>query len=54
MVNGWMAPSLGNTMAPADTPLDIVFSTRDWAAETGEALAPRTSSGVLEKVSADG
>ena len=33
MVNGWMAPSLGNTVAPADTPLDVVFTTpSDWAA----------------------
>ena len=34
MVNGWLAPSLGVTMVPADTPLDIVFTTpSDWASD---------------------
>ena len=32
-VNGWMAPELGETQAPAGTPLDVVFTTpADWAA----------------------
>ena len=34
MLNGWMAPSLADTPAPADTPLDVVFTTpADWASD---------------------
>jgi hypothetical protein len=58
-VNGWLAPALRDTMAPADTPLDIVFSTpADWA--TGDSEDPRPNGaahfiwGEFEKVSADG
>jgi hypothetical protein len=56
-VNGWLAPGLRDTMAPADTPLDIVFSTpADWASPD-----PATHYGAVhfvwgdfEKVDADG
>ena len=42
MVNGWMEPA--DTLASADKPLDIVFSTpSDWVSL---AALPRTSSGV--------
>ena len=57
MVNGWMAPSLGDTMAPADTPLDIVFSTpSDWASEDPAKHygAAHFMWGDFEKVGADG
>jgi hypothetical protein len=57
MVNGWLAPSLGDTMAPADTPLDIVFTRpADWAADdpTKHYGAAHFIWGGFEKVSADG
>jgi hypothetical protein len=57
MVNGWMAPSLGDTMAPADTPLDIVFTTpSDWAsADPAKHYgAAHFMWGDFEKVDADG
>ena len=57
MVNGWMAPSLGDTMAPADTPLDIVFTTpSDWASEDPAKHygAAHFMWGDFEKVGADG
>jgi hypothetical protein len=57
MVNGWLAPSLGNTMAPADTPLDIVFSTpSDWASDDPAKRygAAHFIWGDFEKVDADG
>ena len=57
MVNGWMAPSLGVTMAPADTPLDIVFSTpSDWASDDPAKHygAAHFIWGDFEKVGADG
>jgi hypothetical protein len=32
MINGWMAPRLNDTVAPPNTPLDVVFTTpADWA-----------------------
>ena len=57
MVNGWMAPSLGDAMAPADTPLDIVFTTpSDWAsADPAKHYgAAHFMWGDFEKVGADG
>ena len=57
MVNGWMAPSLGVTMAPADTPLDIIFSTpSDWASEDPAKHygAAHFIWGDFEKVGTDG
>ena len=57
MVNGWMAPSLGSTTVPADTPLDIVFTTpSDWAAEDPAKHygAAHFIWGDFEKVSDDG
>jgi len=55
-VNGWLAPALRDTMAPAGKPLDIVFSTpADWASDV-----PKTNGaahfiwGDFAKVSADG
>ena len=57
MVNGWMAPVLGETMAPADTPLDIVFTTpSDWASDDPAKHygAAHFIWGDFEKVSADG
>ena len=57
MVNGWMAPSLADTLAPADTPLDIVFSTpSDWAsADPAKHYgAAHFIWGDFEKVSANG
>jgi hypothetical protein len=57
MVNGWMAPSLAGTSAPADTPLDIVFSTpSDWASADPARHygAAHFIWGDFEKVSADG
>ena len=57
MVNGWMAPSLADTMAPAGKPLDIVFSTpADWASEDQAKHygAAHFIWGDFEKVSTDG
>jgi len=57
MVNGWMAPALGDTVAPADTPLDIVFTTpSDWAsADPAKHYgAAHFIWGDFEKVGADG
>jgi hypothetical protein len=57
MVNGWMAPELGDTVAPAGTPLDIVFTTpSDWASgdPTKHYGAAHFIWGDFEKVSADG
>jgi hypothetical protein len=57
MVNGWMAPSLGDTTAPANTPLDIVFTTpSDWASDDPAKRygAAHFIWGGFEKVGADG
>jgi hypothetical protein len=57
MVNGWLAPELGDVMAPADTPLDIVFTTpSDWASDdpTKHYGAAHFIWGDFEKVSEDG
>jgi hypothetical protein len=57
MVNGWLAPSLATTVASADTPLDIVFTTpSDWASEDQAKHygAAYFIWGDFEKVSADG
>ena len=57
MVNGWLAPALRDTMAPADTPLDVVFSTpSDWASDDPEKHygAAHFIWGEFEKVDADG
>ena len=57
MVNGWMAPSLGVTMAPAGTPLDIFFTTpSDWASDDPAKRygAAHFMWGDFEKVGADG
>ena len=57
MVNGWMAPSLADTMAPADTPLDVVFTTpADWASDDPAKHygAAHFIWGDFEKVDADG
>ena len=59
-VNGWLAPALRDTMAPAGKPLDIVFSTpADWAAPWPSSDKPPNGAahfiwGDFEKVSADG
>jgi hypothetical protein len=55
-VNGWMTPALRDTMAPTDTPLDIVFSTpADWASDDpAKNGAAHFIWGDFEKVSADG
>jgi len=59
-VNGWETPALRDTVAPADTPLDIVFSTpADWAAPWPSPGTPPNGAahfiwGDFEKVSADG
>jgi hypothetical protein len=55
-VSGWMAPALRDTLAPADTPLDIVFSTpADWASDDpAKNGAAHFIWGDFEKVSADG
>ena len=55
-VNGWVAPALRDTMAPADTPLEIVFSTpADWASDVPTKNgAAHFIWGDFEKVSADG
>jgi hypothetical protein len=59
-VNGWIAPALGDTMAPAGEPLDIVFSTpADWAAPWPSSDKPPNGAahfiwGDFVKVSADG
>jgi hypothetical protein len=38
-VNGWDAPELGDTVAPPDTPLDVVFSRpSDWTSGASEKL----------------
>ena len=57
MVNGWLAPALGDTVAPADTPLDIVFTTpSDWASDDPAKHygAAHFIWGDFEKVGADG
>jgi hypothetical protein len=57
MVNGWMAPSLADTTAPAGTPLDIVFTRpADWASEDPAKHygAAHFIWGDFEKVDADG
>ncbi len=57
MVNGWMAPVLGETLAPPDTPLDIVFSTpSDWASDDPAKHygAAHFIWGDFQKVSTDG
>ena len=53
-VNGWSAPALGDTAAPPDTPLDIVFTTpADWAAPgpspPSRQTARRTSCGATSR-----
>jgi hypothetical protein len=56
-VNGWMAPALGDTAAPPDTPLDIVFTTpADWASGAAEKVngAAHFIWGGFDKVDADG
>ena len=59
-VNGWLAPALRDTMAPAGKPLDIVFSTpADWAAPWPSSDKPPNGAahfiwGDFAKVSADG
>ena len=58
-VNGWMAPSLGQTQAPPGTPLDVVFTTpSDWAAPLvdGKPLngAAEFIWGEFEQVDEDG
>lgn len=55
-VNGWMAPALRDTVVPADTPLDIVFSTpADWTSNDPKKNgAAHFIWGDFEKVSADG
>ena len=56
-VNGWMAPELGDTTAPAGTPLDVVFTTpADWASGANEKLngAAHFIWGDFEKVDSDG
>ena len=57
MVNGWMAPSLADTMVPADTPLDVVFTTpADWASDDPAKHygAAHFIWGDFQKVDADG
>ena len=55
-VNGWLAPALRDTVAPADTPLEIVFSIpADWASEDPKKNgAAHFIWGDFEQVSADG
>jgi len=59
-VNGWLAPALRDTLAPAGKPLDIVFSTpADWAAPWPSPKQPPNGAahfiwGDFTKVSADG
>ena len=55
-VNGWLTAALRDTLAPADTPLEIVFSTpADWASNDPEKNgAAHFVWGDFEKVSADG
>ena len=58
-VNGWLAPALGETVAPPGTPLDVVFTTpADWAAPLvdGKPLngAAHFIWGDFEKVDAAG
>jgi hypothetical protein len=55
-VNGWIAPALRDTIAPADTPLDIVFSTpADWDSDNpAKNGAAHFIWGDFEKISADG
>ena len=56
-VNGWMAPELGDTTAPAGTPLDVVFTTpADWASGSSDKLngAAHFIWGDFEKVASDG
>ena len=58
-VNGWMAPELGEAMAPSGTPLDIVFTTpADWAAPPVEGKPLNGAAlfiwGEFEKVDEDG
>ena len=55
-VNGWLDPALRDTVVPADTPLDIVFSTpADWASDDPTKNgAAHFIWGDFEKVSADG
>jgi hypothetical protein len=57
MVNGWLAPGLGDTVVPADTPLDIVFTTpSDWASDDPAKHygAAHFIWGDFEKVGTDG
>jgi hypothetical protein len=57
MVNGWMAPSLADTVVSEDTPLDVVFTTpSDWASDDPEKHygAAHFIWGEFEKVDADG
>jgi hypothetical protein len=57
MVNGWLAPRLGDTVVPADTPLDIVFTTpSDWASDDPAKHygAAHFMWGDFAKVGADG
>ncbi|HEX5640965.1 MAG TPA: hypothetical protein VFZ86_01360 [Thermoleophilia bacterium] len=56
-VNGWLAPGLRDTTAPAGTPLDIVFTKpADWATPDPAKLngAAHFVWGGFEKVDADG
>jgi hypothetical protein len=55
-VNGWLDPALRDTVVPADTPLDIVFSTpADWASDDpAKNGAAHFIWGDFEQVSADG
>ena len=56
-VNGWLAPELRDTMAPAGTPLDVVFTRpADWATPDPAKLngAAHFVWGGFEKVDADG
>ena len=57
MVNGWMAPSLADTIVAADTPLDVVFTTpSDWASDDLEKHygAAKFIWGEFEQVDEDG
>ncbi len=55
-VNGWLTAALRDTVAPADTPLEIVFSTpADWASNDPKKNgAAHFIWGDFEQVSADG
>lgn len=56
-VNGWDAPALRDTLAPAYTPLDVVFTTpADWASGAATRLngAAHFVWGDFEQVDADG